>query len=602
MSPSPCDQTAQQRTVHPDTAEVARQCSSHGSNRRTALPVAPPPPPPSLPHGAMDSPSLTHTDSIMSQSKMFAESQWQKAYTMLESNPNLMTGGILAMALRRRAPLKLICFMLKLNPEAASIPKKGPSPLQIAVQSQCSTEVIEELVKVCPFALVATNPGSHLDPLSYAKRFRPAEDDLIRLLSHPVNHWITRKHHKDLNGELLSVVRSYKPVHRDPKHPAISKEIVPPFLRYTCGSNEDVADTSYPLVSDRDERNSPSVHHDPGVHHDPSEINNVKLICLATLKGHKRLNLQMLALQSQFDKVTNASSAAFESASSLAREQVQLTEIKKALQTHSLEMWQKATEQQAEVERRHLASIEMQDQSLRIQMEKAESQILEAVETYRGECAASLEVRLNAITQRLESQMSAFNHRIDCAEHRVFEIAAPVLTSGVGRSALEIHQRNQPTTIGSRDLKHSNNENPHPRWQNRDYPQHRRQNRDYRPPQQIQHHMSNKKKPDPIIFDTARHWTAAMDQVALVSPESFTYRDSPTLATMTDCDGDDGSPMPFVFADPFQRLLGDADDVRSLLTDNSQRVDRGDLAQHTRGSRRAAKVSKKLMLVLCKNY
>jgi hypothetical protein len=75
------------------------------------------------------------------------------------------------MALRHRPPLHVIHFMLHLNSKAASIPKKGPTPLQVAIQHACSVDVIKALIQACPFALVATNPGSYLDPLSYVNVF-----------------------------------------------------------------------------------------------------------------------------------------------------------------------------------------------------------------------------------------------------------------------------------------------------------------------------------------------------------------------------------------------------------------------------------------------
>ena len=560
--------------------------NSFDGARRTTLPVAPPPPPPPPP------PQAHAEHSIISQSMMFAETQWQKAYTMLERNPSLMTGGILAMALKRRAPLNLIRFMLKLNPGAASIPKKGPSPLLIAVQSQCSTDIIKELIQVCPFALVATNPGSHLDPLSYAKRFRPAETDLIRLLSHPVNHWISGKDQNSTQSDLLSAVHSYKPVHHAPKpsDQANPTTTMPQFLRYACGSSEDAADTSYPLVSDHHKCSGTSTANDL------KELNNVKLICLATLKGHKRLNLQMIALQSQLTEVAIASSAAFESATSAVREQVKMEDIKDALRAHSIDMMEKVTEQQSKAARHHLAALETNEEAIRDIMQKAERQVLKAVAKNKDETAATLEIRLDSIVQGLQTHLSAFDNRIESVERRVFEYAAPAPSTMVALSPPEIRQRNQ-LTIGRSDhhghkqQKRSGNENhPQPWHSHNDRKSHNQQH----PPQKPI-------KPVPIKVENATPWTRTMTIAALVSPESFTYRDAPTLETMSEFDDAD-SPMPFVFADPFQKLPGESDDVRSLLTDDSHNiVDRADI-QHTRGPRRVGKVGKKLLLVLCKNY
>ena len=129
-----------------------------------------------------------------------AENEWQKALEMVTNNPSLMTSSVLIHALQRQAPSHLIQHMLRVNPQAASVPKVGPTALQIAVQNFCSTACIEQLLRICPFALVAKNPGSHLDPLSYAKRFRSTESELIRLLSYPVGYWVqqrSKRHEKD---------------------------------------------------------------------------------------------------------------------------------------------------------------------------------------------------------------------------------------------------------------------------------------------------------------------------------------------------------------------------------------------------------------------
>ena len=510
---------------------------------------------------------------------MFAETQWQKAYAMLERNPSLMT------------PLNLIRFMLKLNPEAASIPKKGPSPLQIAVQSQCSTEVIKELIKVCPFALVATNPGSHLDPLSYAKRFRPAETDLIRLLSHPVTHWISGQDQNCSSSDLLSAVHSYKSVQRASKpSDETNTTTMPLFLRYACGSSEDAADTGYPLVSDRYKGS------DSSADHDLIELNNVKLMCLATLKGHKRLNLQVLALQSQLAQVATTSSAAFESASSAVHEQVKVENITSALQTHSIEMLEKVKEQQSKAARNHLAALETNEEAIRDIMQQAERQVLEAVAKYKDETAATLDIRLDNIVQGLQTRLSAFDNRIESIERRVFEQSSPTQSMTVAISPPDARLRNELTIACGDQRSHeqqqqSRNANQSQQWHNH---YHRKPHQQQHPPQKLKESVPSK-------LETATHWTRTMTIAALVSPESFTYRDAPTLETMSEFDDAD-SPMPFVFADPFQKLPGESDDARSLLTDDSRNiVDRAD-TQHTRGPRRVGKVGKKLLLVLCKNY
>lgn len=115
---------------------------------------------------------------------------------MLKANPSLVTYHILCMALKHNPPTSIIQFMLDLNPKAAGVPKAGLTPLQVAVQSSSSVDVVRLLVEACPLALVATNPGSYLDPLSYAKRFRADETELIKLLSLPLSYWIQEQQKK----------------------------------------------------------------------------------------------------------------------------------------------------------------------------------------------------------------------------------------------------------------------------------------------------------------------------------------------------------------------------------------------------------------------
>jgi hypothetical protein len=118
--------------------------------------------------------------------RSYYDNRWMKAAKLLRTDPSLMTGKILITALKNKAPLSVIKFFLNVNPKAAGIPKEGPTPLQVAVQHNASTEVVKELIMACPFALIVTTSAEWLDPLSYARRFRSSETDLIELLSRPL--------------------------------------------------------------------------------------------------------------------------------------------------------------------------------------------------------------------------------------------------------------------------------------------------------------------------------------------------------------------------------------------------------------------------------
>ena len=63
-----------------------------------------------------------------------ARQQWAEAMATLQKNPALMTSDILELALQHRAPLHVVRFMVGLNPDAAGVPRSGPSALQVAVR------------------------------------------------------------------------------------------------------------------------------------------------------------------------------------------------------------------------------------------------------------------------------------------------------------------------------------------------------------------------------------------------------------------------------------------------------------------------------------
>ena len=118
--------------------------------------------------------------------KSFYDKRWFKAASVLRNDPSLMTSKLLIVALKNKAPLHVIKFFLGVNPMSAGIPKSGPTPLQVAVQYNASKEVIKELLQACPFALVVTTSADWLDPLTYARRYRTSEVELIALLSRPL--------------------------------------------------------------------------------------------------------------------------------------------------------------------------------------------------------------------------------------------------------------------------------------------------------------------------------------------------------------------------------------------------------------------------------
>uniref|UniRef100_A0A6U6D509 Uncharacterized protein n=1 Tax=Odontella aurita TaxID=265563 RepID=A0A6U6D509_9STRA len=131
------------------------------------------------------------SDECVDAAFSLAERQWEEAAAILRAAPSLMSGHILRLALHNCPPRHVVDFMLKLSPSAAAVPQSGPSALQVAVRHGASLEVVERVIRACPYALFTGN-GSY-DPLTYAKIWRSEEKDLIEMLSRPISRWVDRK-------------------------------------------------------------------------------------------------------------------------------------------------------------------------------------------------------------------------------------------------------------------------------------------------------------------------------------------------------------------------------------------------------------------------
>lgn len=414
------------------------------------------------------------------------------------------------MALKRRAPIYLVRFMLKVNPEAASIPKQGPSPLQIALQSSCTVDVVKALVDVCPFALVVTNPGSYLDPLSYAKRFRPSETELIRLLSLPFNHWI------ELNEQGAgSCIQNQEDV--SSSGDSISSKNLPQLVPSSLTRNHLGASK---LASS-----------------DPTELNNIKLICLSVLKGHKRPTREMLDVQRQVNKIESTVSSAVKSVATTTRRQLQATDIKEIVQIAKIREQQKIAQTQ-------LIALEMKEQAMRSSVRQMERRVMLSVQSIRDETMANVKIRLNAIVGSLQVRLQNFTDRM----HRMESLARGSLVT----------DRGNPVGQEIRAI--------------------------------ANHRQQEKKKSLVIVGMNSQAASRA------ASPSSYTYRSDHTLETLEE--SDQGS-LPIIYASPFKKIRGGDNDTRSLLTGETF-VDRPSHYRYRR-PRRVLAAGKRVLLLLCKH-
>ena len=191
-----------------------------------------------------------------------AAEKWVHNSCVFRDNPSLMTGRMLISALKNQPPIHVVQFILSVNPKAASIPKKGPTPLQVAVENNASIEVVQLLLEACPFAVCVTNPDHVQDPLSYAKQHRRHDKDLIEILQRPLSYWINQRE-RDPNSSLYSF-----PLEDD------NVRVAPPRSSSHCKEAS---------------------------HVDRQEIDNIKVLCAQVMKGHKKLCKQVSACQEKLE-------------------------------------------------------------------------------------------------------------------------------------------------------------------------------------------------------------------------------------------------------------------------------------------------------------
>jgi hypothetical protein len=106
---------------------------------------------------------------------------WVRA--VLEAEPCIVTQKGLLFALKHNAPLPVIRFMLKINPNIMNFPKVGPTPLQVAVRHNAELDVVRMLLDASAVGECIRNVDFPESPLEYAKRCCSDRTDLIELLS-----------------------------------------------------------------------------------------------------------------------------------------------------------------------------------------------------------------------------------------------------------------------------------------------------------------------------------------------------------------------------------------------------------------------------------
>lgn len=331
--------------------------------------------------------------SVLSLPNISGRDDWKCVNDMFQKDPSKLSNAFLTMTLKRRPSVSLVKSMLNINPDAASIPKHGPSALQVAVQRNCSIEVITELITVCPFALIATNPGTNDDPLSYAKRFRSDEVELIELLSHPVHHWFSMKNNS-VKDESTSLKYSYGPM------PLL------PLKKITLDPAEKVAElthvTSLPThahdaVGEMITLNSFETMSSCS-NIDEMELKNLKLICLTVLKKHKFLCKEVQSLRKELHDVTTNPRS--ETANMIQEERLQELQLTIEQQSHDYDL----ALEKVELENQRNV-LDLQDRLNEV-LHRFEVNFENAFESRMNTISACFHFRLQYLTQRVEQMES----------------------------------------------------------------------------------------------------------------------------------------------------------------------------------------------------
>jgi hypothetical protein len=419
--------------------------------------------------------------------------EWDKAYVMLQQNPKLLTRKIFCAALRRQAPVRLIAYMLHLDPAlAAAVPRNnnnkaveegeeaGPTPLQIALQSFCSMDVITELLQAYPLALVVKSPGSQMYPLSYAKIIRSDEPDLIELLSRPVKFWQQQQQQNPYdeygdptddddddsvivadtsevtiattnvppataatNFHKKAVIAAVRTIRAGTEHhtplPQINKvprqEPTAVWTGRRVVSPEDASQVSEPAsflssYSGGRDTTIPSVTVAPQMMHpvrinttDPNEIKNVMSICMSVLKGHKRLARDMTEVQRNYDELVATES------------KTSLPSIALMIKSHGNSILQQVRATQKTFARSQLLAQQQNEQTMKGYVDRTEHRLIRSMSQRQQETHGTMEMHMDAVVQALQVRLSQFSDRIAFLEQAVYFTANKAKrTSGASSS------------------------------------------------------------------------------------------------------------------------------------------------------------------------
>jgi len=220
---------------------------------------------------------------------------------------NTVIQNILNLAIKKNAPVNVIRSILRLDANAAAVPKNGPSALQLALRHEVSMDIIKELIEACPEALSSGN-GSY-DPLTYAKIWRPEDHDLIELLEMSMYAFELqdgRGINKLRENHVSTPVPGYeeKATHRTRNHPDISslkekaRDMMIPRSPLSLTEEDRIKPRSSPSKSSsRDSRSSNLGSSALLGSDEKSEFSSLKLLTSSLIRSHKRHKAELVRLR-----------------------------------------------------------------------------------------------------------------------------------------------------------------------------------------------------------------------------------------------------------------------------------------------------------------
>lgn len=118
--------------------------------------------------------------------------RWEEIKRRLQANPDVISMELLLSVLKQRPPTYVVEYLLTHSSVQSDhlLPRRGPTPLQVAVVEGCNAAIVKLLTQACPWALCVTSEAAPEDPLSIAKRL--GKPDLVAVLQRPMTHWLEK--------------------------------------------------------------------------------------------------------------------------------------------------------------------------------------------------------------------------------------------------------------------------------------------------------------------------------------------------------------------------------------------------------------------------